>query len=98
LLAVIIVMGSGASAWSAEIPSHLDASPVDPAQAADLLQQAGLPHDVAVAHADSLDPVELAQLGQSDLEQKGGDPLTFTIVVVAVVILGLMWIFTVCEP
>jgi hypothetical protein len=77
--------------FGAEIPSHLDASPVDPAQAAALLEQAGLSQDEAVARAESLDQTELAQLSRSDLDQQGGEPIVTIAIILAVLALAYMY-------
>ena len=91
---VALALGATATSWGAEIPADLDAAPVNAVQ---VLEKAGLSHDEAVSRAETLDAVELAQLGRTDLDRKGGDALSFTILMAAAVILGLMWIFTVCE-
>ena len=98
LLSGILTLALGACAWSAEIPATLDTEGANPDQAVRLLENAGLSHGEAVSQAQSLDRVELAELGRSDLEQKGGDPFTsFALILGVVVILGLLWVFTACE-
>ena len=77
--------------FGAEIPSHLDASTVGPAQAASLFQQVGLSHDDAVARAGSLDQAELAQLSRTDLDQQGGEPIVTIAIILGILALAYMY-------
>ena len=71
-----------------EIPPQLGQSQVlDRAQAAAILEHAGLPSDDAAAKATSLDRMELAELSHSDTSQKGGDVIVAIVVIGAIVFL-----------
>ncbi len=86
-LSGILALALGASAWGAEIPAVVDASAGNRDQAVQALEQAGLPHDAAVSQAQSMDRVELAQLGRTDLTQQGGDTIVAIAVIAAIVVL-----------
>ncbi len=76
-------------AFGAEIPTDLDQqAKVDAGSA---LRQAGLPADEACVKAETLDRTELAELSQSDLDQKGGDAIITVVVIAAIV--ALVYIF-----
>ncbi len=77
------------SVTAAEIPSALEprGQVPDKAEAAAILGRAGLPAGDAAAKADSLDRVELTELAQSDLSQKGGGPIGTIVLVAAIAVL-----------
>ncbi len=77
--------------FGAEIPSHLEASTVDPARAAVLLQQAGLSQEEALTRAESLDRAELAQLPRTELDQQGGDAFTTIAIILGILALAYMY-------
>lgn len=85
----ILVFTFPKTAVGAEIPADVEGAaeiPVETAQTA--LYEAGLTEAEAVAVVSHLDPVERAELVQSDLNQQGGaHGVVITVAVIAIVVI-----------